>query len=98
MKIQLEKKDSSSDKNIYLINTTIKLLSSSFPIYINKNQIYNEKMLASGLKYFYTKIDENEEGEINIIFNKGSGKIFAKIVENNFVEKPSDFKFCNFEI
>ena len=87
LQIQLEKQDSSSENNTYIINTSVNLLSSSTPIYVNKNQVYNEKILASGEKYFYTKIDENEEGEINIMFNKGSGKIFAKIVENKIIEE-----------
>ncbi len=91
LQIQLEKQDSSSEKNYYIINTSVKLLSPSTPIYINKNQVYNEKILPLGEKYFYTKIDEDEEGEINIIFNRGSGKIFAKIVENKVLEKNANW-------
>ena len=83
---KLKKKEISPENSDYKVVTTIKLLSSSTPIYINKNQVYNEKILALGSKYFYTQIDKNEEGEINIMFNKGSGKIFAKIVEKNIVE------------
>ena len=90
LQIKLEKMDSSLQTNSYKIITTIQLSSLS-PVYITKNQLYNEKILPLGSKYFYTQIDENEEGEINIMFNKGSGKIFAKIVEKNIFEKNSNW-------
>ena len=88
--VQLEREDSSSQLEHYTIYTTIQLSTLS-PIYINKNQVYNEKLSPLGYKYFYTQIDQDEEGEINIIFNKGSGKIFAKIVEKNTIEKDPDW-------
>ena len=91
IQMQIESLDSSSEQNYYTIYTMFHLENSLAPIYINKNQIYNEKILSLGSKYFYTSIDENEEGEINIMFNKGSGKIFAKIVEKNIIEKNQNW-------
>ena len=86
LQINIEKTDSS---NAYQIYTSLQLSSLS-PVYIDKNQYYYEKTLPSGSKYFYTQIDEYEEGEINIMFNKGSGRIFAKIVEkDNFEKSPN---------
>ena len=86
LKINIEKQDSS---NAYKIYTSLQLSALS-PVYIDKNQLYTEKILPFGSKYFYTQIDEYEEGEINIMFNKGSGKIFAKIVEkDNFEKNPN---------
>ena len=91
LQMTIENMDSSSENNYYLIYTTIQLESELSPIYIDKNRVYNEKMLSLSSKYFYTPIDENEEGEINIMFNKGSGKIFAKIVKNNFLERDANW-------
>ena len=85
LQIQLERKDSFN----YITYTSIQL-SSQTPIYVNKNQVYNEKLFPRGGKYYYTQIDKAEEGEINIMFNKGYGEIFAKIFEkNNFEENPN---------
>ena len=88
LKINIEKIDSSTS-NEYKICTSLQLSSLS-PVYMDKNQLYTKKILPSGSKYFYTQIDEYEEGELNIMFNKGSGKIFAKIVEkDNFEKNPN---------
>ena len=91
LQMTIENLDSSSENNYYTIYTTIQLESELSPIYIDKNQVYNEKILSLGSKYFYMPIDENEEGEINIMFNKGSGKIFAKIVKNDFIERDANW-------
>mgnify|MGYP006873017361 CR=1 FL=1 len=89
LKINIEKVDSSKLSDTYKIYTTLQLSSLS-PVCIDKNQLYTEKILPMGSQYFYTQIDEYEEGEINIMFNKGSGKIFAKIVEkDNFEKNPN---------
>ena len=59
--------------------------------YITKNKQYNYNLRSKDKKYFYTQIDKEEQGEINFIFNKGNGKIYAKLVEKNIVEKNSNW-------
>ena len=57
------------------------------PEYIFKKKVYNYKLSPSHSKYFYSQVDLNEEGELNIMFNKGNGKIFAKLVEKTKIEE-----------
>ena len=70
----------------YIIKTNV-YSSKISPEYIYNNKIYNYKLLPNGAKYLYTQVNNNEEGEINILFNKGNPEIFAKIVGKNKKEE-----------
>ena len=61
------------------------------PEYIFKNKVYSYNILPNKSRYFYSQIDLDEEGEINVMFNKGSGKIYAKLVEKTKVEENSNW-------
>ena len=55
--------------------------------YILKNKVYSHSLSPKSSRYFYTQIDKDEEGEINFMFNKGNGQIFARLVEKNKVDE-----------
>ena len=79
-------KENSLEDNSYTILTNV---HSSFDSveYILKNKVYNYNLRSYEQKYFYTQIDQNEQGEINFIFNKGNSKVYAKLSEKNTIEE-----------
>ena len=77
--------DEGETKIPYIIKTNVYNAKKS-PEYIFKNKVYNYKLSPVDLKYFYTQIDLNEEGEINFMFNRGNAKIFAKITDKSLIE------------
>ena len=59
--------------------------------YILKNKVYNYNLRPNDKKYFYTQIDQNEEGEINFMFNKGNAKVYAKLVQKDIIEENANW-------
>ena len=45
-------------------------IQNQSPIF--KNKAYSYNVLPNKSRYFYSQIDLNEKGEINIMFNKGT--------------------------
>lgn len=79
-------KSNTLEDNSYTILTNV---HSSFDSveYILKNKVYNYNLRPYEYKYFYTQIDQNEQGEINFIFNHGNAKVYAKLVEKKTIEE-----------
>ena len=85
--IQIKKIYQKDESEIsYIIKTNV-YSSKISPEYIYNNKIYNYKLLPNDSKYLYTQLNNNEEGEINLLFNRGNPKIFAKIVAKNKIEE-----------
>ena len=74
----------------YIITTNVHSSMSSVE-YIYKNKVYNQNIAPKSSKYFYTQIDKDEKGEINVMFNEGNGQVYAKIVEKNTIEEKCNW-------
>ena len=79
-------KQNSEEKNFYTVLTNVHSSYDSVE-YILENKVYNYNLRPKDKKYFYTQINSEEEGEINFMFNQGNGKIYAKLVEKDFIEE-----------
>ena len=53
------------------------------PIYLEKNAIRQDILLSSIKKKYYMDIGKNDEGDITIDYIRGSGYIYATIVDKN---------------
>ena len=51
--------------------------------YLSKAQLKVDNLQNSQSQYYYTEIGQDDRGYINVNFFRGSGKIYAKIVEAN---------------
>ncbi len=40
--------------------------------------------------YYYSDVVQNEEGEINVNFERGIGDVYAKLVEKNIIEENAN--------
>lgn len=65
---------------------------SSTAVYLRKNILINDIINDREIQYYYTDIREGEEGEIILGFNRGSGKILAKIVKKESYESQGNFR------
>ena len=74
------------EKNFYTVLTNVHSSYDSVE-YILENKVYNYNLRPKDKIYFYTQINSEEEGEINFMFNQGNGKIYAKLVEKDFIEE-----------
>ena len=61
------------------LETTIYQVNGA-PIYLPKNAVKQDILLGSLRKYYYLDIGEKETGDITIDYIRGSGYIYAKIV------------------
>ena len=59
--------------------------------YILKNKVYNYNLRPNEKKFFYTQIDQNEQGEINFMFNQGNAKVYAKLVQKDILEEDANW-------
>ena len=86
--IEVEKEDENEIPYIILTNVHSSYDSVEF---IRKNRVYSYNLRPRDSRYFYTEIDKDEEGEINFMFNKGSGKIFAKMIKKDKVDEGASW-------
>ena len=84
--IEINKIIEEQDQIPYEIITSVHSSMSSVE-YILKNKVYSHSLPPKSSRYFYTQIDKDEEGEINFMFNKGNGQIFARLVEKNKIDE-----------
>ena len=57
------------------------------PIYLEKNVVKQDILIGSVRKYYYFDIGQEETGDINIDYVRGSGYIYATIVSKTLSEK-----------
>ena len=53
------------------------------PAFIRKSMLRKDIIVGNYFQYFYTEVGNQEEGHINIKFDRGSGKVYGRIVEKN---------------
>ena len=75
-----------------ILEITIKSLQEKMVDYIPKGEIIKDYIHYQKSQYYYTELGKNEIGYVNIHFLKGSGKIVAKIVEEDKTELNPDWK------
>ena len=79
-----------TDKTI--LEISFKALEEKKVNYITKGQLIKDYITYQKSQYYYTEIGKNEIGYVNAHFLKGSGEIFAKIVEADKTEQNPDWK------
>ena len=53
------------------------------PAFIRKSMLRKDIVVGNYHQYFYTEVGINETGNINIKFDRGSGKVYGRIVAKN---------------
>ena len=77
------------DKNFYNDEPILEYSIKSHdivPVFIRKSMARKDIIVGNHFQYFYTEIGPNEEGHINIKFDRGSGNVYGRIVEKNINE------------
>jgi hypothetical protein len=86
--IELEKK---LDEEQSKLETTFHQINGA-PIYLEKNAVKQDILFGNEKKYYYFDVDRNEVGDITIDHKRGSGYIYAKLVNKTDVEKDPDWR------
>ena len=74
------------DSNFYDDEPVIEFIIKSkeiIPTFIKKTMMRKDVILGNGYQYFFTEIGKNEEGNITINFDRGSGNVYGRIVQKN---------------
>ena len=79
--IQMEK-----EKALKRVETTVYNIKSA-PAYLPKNVMTQDILINDENKYFYFDIGKEEYGDIKIDYRRGSGNIFATVVNKTGVEE-----------
>ena len=66
--------------------------STSTSNYLRKNILRNNIMNNTKIQYYYSDIYQNQKGEINLGFNRGEGKLLAKIIKNDYIDFINYFR------
>ena len=56
------------------------------PAFIRKSMLRKDIILGNFYQYFFTEVGKEEEGNININFEYGSGNVYGRIVQKNIDE------------
>ena len=77
------------------IEVTFKQINNN-PYYIPKGIVKQDYVSGNSLLYLYTTLGKDDEGYINVDFDRGSGFVYAKIVEFEKVENNPDWRQYTF--
>jgi hypothetical protein len=58
-----------------------------FPSYIKKGLMKTDVISGKSFVYYYTDVVLNEEGEINVNFERGTGDVYARLVKKDIIEE-----------
>ena len=72
-----------------VLELSVKSMDSHFVDFISKNQLKIDYIKNNIPQYYYTELGKNEIGFIICNFLRGSGKVYAKIVQKN-LDKPEE--------
>ena len=61
------------------------------PVYLRKNELRSDVMNYDKVQYYFMDVGLNEVGEVLINFNRGSGKLFSRLVEKGAKETDPDY-------
>ena len=75
-----------------ILEFSIESLGFNFVSYIPKNMMKINYAQANYSQYYYTELGKNEEGFITTNFLRGSGKVYARIVEKDLIEKDGNWR------
>ena len=75
-----------------ILEFSIENIGINFVSYIPKNMMKINYALANYSHYYYTELGKNEEGFITTNFLRGSGKVYARIVEKDLIEKDGNWR------
>lgn len=78
--IEVFARDNEYLKNKVSFELSVKT-NDTIPVYVRKNLLREDLVTGGQVQYYFTDIKQNEEGEIVVNFNRGSGKMFAKMFE-----------------
>ena len=81
------------DNDQTILEFSIESVTSYNVAYIQKNIIRNDYVENNNIKSYYTELGENEKGFIIVNFLRGSGKMNARIVEENKDDKENGYKW-----
>ena len=56
-----------------------------FPSYIKKGLMKTDVISGKSFVYYYTDVVLNEEGEINVNFERGTGDVYARLVKKDII-------------
>ncbi len=65
---------------------------SSIPSYLPRRKLREEYVHFDDTQFYVSDIADNEKGMIQLHFNRGKGKIFAKIVPKGTIEQGGEYK------
>ena len=86
--IELEKK---LDADQCKLETTFHQINGA-PIYLEKNAVKQDILFGNEKKYYYFDVDRYEVGDITIDHKRGSGYIYAKLVNKTEVENDPEWR------
>ena len=86
--IELEKK---LDADQCKLETTFHQINGA-PIYLEKNAVKQDILFGNEKKYYYFDVDRYEVGDITINHKRGSGYIYAKLVNKTEVENDPEWR------
>ena len=75
-----------------ILEFSIENIGFNFVSYIPKNMMKINYAQANYSQYYYTELGKNEEGFITTNFLRGSGKVYARIVEKDLIEKDGNWR------
>jgi len=76
--IEVFARDDEYLKNGVSFELSVKTIDT-IPVYVRKNLLREDIVTGSEVQYYFTDIRKDESGEIIVNFNRGSGKMFAKL-------------------
>ena len=82
-------------ENINEIDAIVDIMiksASSTPNYLKKNILKNDITNNKKIQYYYSDIYQFQEGEINLGFNRGQGKLMARIIKNDDIDFINYFR------
>ena len=74
------------DSNFYDDEPVIEFIIKSkeiIPTFIKKTMMRKDVIVGNSYQYYFTEIGKNEEGNITINFDRGSGNVYGRIVQKN---------------
>ena len=61
------------------------------PSFLRKRKLREDVVYSGNTQYYYSSVAQGEEGEIMFNFNRGSGKIYARLIDKNVIESEPDW-------
>ena len=83
--------DAELPENIDKLNVRVNAKTiNNDPTFIKRNEIKKDTLIEDEISYYYTEINKEESGYITVNFNRGSGEVFAKILNIEDTERKSE--------